>query len=858
MPFSLSGDVAPLKVAVIGSGLSGLVSAYLLSSSLRSTEASGQRRRVEVHLFERAPRLGMDSNSITVADRFEEEEDDEDKGQQRKANATRIDVPMRAFTAGESPSLFVHRGGRVRSGHVADCALHTTIKCTSLKVSGQAGMKRNVVTHSRRPSGAHGCVLTPELSARTPLNTAGYYPELLSLYRHLGIPVRKSDFTYSFASLPSTLRSSRRPGALPGVEKFGAAARAPSPTLLYNGSSGLRGFSLPSSLQLGAPPPVALLTSPREAASFLSRTLPAHVSAVRSYLLSVLLFALSYIHLLTLALWHHYTGHTRDPAHPLAMMPLAEFCASARLRPDFTERVVISLFSAVMTASRQSVREAPTAEVLSYIALTFLRNHYTVGTGVCEVVNALAKPMPSENIHLGASVADISPCQTVRGTATFQVRQADGRTKTFDGFHHVIFATQANQAGSLMESYLGTLPNSAATARVPSAERERERLQSVLEKLPAFKYERSTVVNHTDRSVLPPNENDWRDLNLIEPPRPLGATDGPHVRAVENGNVHMPLEGEEEEEGEWEDEEDEKAVEAELDLPPYHSRSNSGPLDGWAPQRQSGDANKREENGSVLGVDSIGKNDDEEKHDHTMATHIISHRPLLSGSPAETPQAIAPVLLLQTTDPHPSLSPRPSSILSISHFERVVLSVKGKQASRGLFEWRDASSDPSSGWGSEKRRSCFARFVPSVGTFLPSERWSVHLGALQGGGKSELSAQEKKTTAAAVEKELQGANGGPGIWFVGSWATGIPLLEGTCPHRPYATTLCLMRSSRHRRSLHACPPSYSTHVSLHLFQPNRMRNFSPTGRDRALAARRNGIRAGSQEREGGSALESEP
>lgn len=67
-----------LKVAIVGTGMAGLVAAHRLS-----------REDVEVHLFERGAQLGLDANSISVP------ADGEDGGD------LRVDVPMRSFNAGE-------------------------------------------------------------------------------------------------------------------------------------------------------------------------------------------------------------------------------------------------------------------------------------------------------------------------------------------------------------------------------------------------------------------------------------------------------------------------------------------------------------------------------------------------------------------------------------------------------------------------------------------------------------------------------------------------------------------------------------------------------------------------------------
>ncbi|KAJ7223394.1 hypothetical protein GGX14DRAFT_513778 [Mycena pura] len=78
----MSGSRAPrtVKVAVVGSGLAGLTTTYLLSSSLPDSDVA-----FEVHLFEKAPTLGMDSSSVSIGKDW------------------RIDVPMRSFQGGYYP-----------------------------------------------------------------------------------------------------------------------------------------------------------------------------------------------------------------------------------------------------------------------------------------------------------------------------------------------------------------------------------------------------------------------------------------------------------------------------------------------------------------------------------------------------------------------------------------------------------------------------------------------------------------------------------------------------------------------------------------------------------------------------------
>lgn len=66
----------PTRVAIVGTGLAGLVAAFHL------TNTPELRHQFEVHLFERGSELGLDAHSFTT-----------DDGQ-------RIDVPMRSVNAG--------------------------------------------------------------------------------------------------------------------------------------------------------------------------------------------------------------------------------------------------------------------------------------------------------------------------------------------------------------------------------------------------------------------------------------------------------------------------------------------------------------------------------------------------------------------------------------------------------------------------------------------------------------------------------------------------------------------------------------------------------------------------------------
>lgn len=65
----------------------------------------------------------------------------------------------------------------------------------------------------------------------------GYYPNLIALYRSLGVQIRQADFSYSFSSL-----------AFPTAKR---EHRTITTTVIYNGASGREGVSKPSFLRPG-------------------------------------------------------------------------------------------------------------------------------------------------------------------------------------------------------------------------------------------------------------------------------------------------------------------------------------------------------------------------------------------------------------------------------------------------------------------------------------------------------------------------------------------------------------------------------------------------------------------------------
>ncbi|KAG6918686.1 hypothetical protein DXG01_012504 [Tephrocybe rancida] len=387
-----------VKVAVVGSGLAGLTAAHLLSKP-----AAGESDvEFEVHLFEKAPMLGMDCSSVSLPSSESEALED----------AWRVDVPMRSFQG-------------------------------------------------------------------------GYYPQLIALYTRLGVAFREADFSYSFSLLTSPSPTQDR---------------QINTTMIYNGSSGRTGLSMPSVLD----EPYQLT----KGKSFLTRAFT-RVWTIGLFVLLTLQLLVCYVRTA------HYALPFRRPK-TLEKMTFGEW--AQRTVPtgllarwtgfdfawkDYTQTVLIPLFSAVCTAPEEDVLQHPVEEFLDYIWLTLGTHHYVVIHGVREVVARLTST--AQNIHLASTITSISPDAKDALSVNIHCDTPDG-ARVHTGFHHIIFATQATRAVPLLASYRDALPQTSP---------KRQAVEAQLRCLQTFKYCSTIVVNHTDPTMLPDNPRDHRDLNLI-------------------------------------------------------------------------------------------------------------------------------------------------------------------------------------------------------------------------------------------------------------------------------------------------------------------------------------------------------
>ncbi|EJD55215.1 FAD/NAD(P)-binding domain-containing protein [Auricularia subglabra TFB-10046 SS5] len=306
----------------------------------------------------------------------------------------------------------------------------------------------------------------------------GYYPNLIALYKQLGVAFRPSDFTYSFLELGPT----------------GAFVTR----LLYNGSSGLGGVSMPHR------------AAPLKAQGLEKRAREALLTCIAwgMFVLSSLALLLCQVRLCVLsAPWFRPPPQSTQTFRDWAARSTPAGYLSRTLGLDrswqsFIDTILVPLFSAVCTAGTEDILNHPAVEFLEYIWLTLFTNHYVATLGVKDVVARLSQPI--HHIHLSANIVSID--RAADGKVTICASTASSASEeTFGPFSHIIVCTQANQAIPLLDSYQSSLP---------ADDPQRSAVSALMRPLSHFHYARNIVINHTDTSLLPPHAEDRRDLNL--------------------------------------------------------------------------------------------------------------------------------------------------------------------------------------------------------------------------------------------------------------------------------------------------------------------------------------------------------
>jgi hypothetical protein len=253
----------------------------------------------------------------------------------------------------------------------------------------------------------------------------------------------------------------------------------------------------------------------------------------------------SFAQLSLLSLYHYHAGHTSvDSSHWLSSATFAEFARRHNLRESFRRDAVEPVLANVVTCPPDELDIYPAAEIVRYIAQVFGRNQWVVKGGVQRAADRLLTDIPDERRRLGTTLTALrrvaefennsradscaSPhskegsvssrkssttTEPTSSTSPLELETSSGATERFD---IVIFATQANQAHTLLQTHYESLKSQgASTASLAAAQRR-------LDLLATFPYTYNVVMNHTDaKAVMPAHRGDWQSLNLAtwQPPR---------------------------------------------------------------------------------------------------------------------------------------------------------------------------------------------------------------------------------------------------------------------------------------------------------------------------------------------------
>ncbi|KAG8897554.1 hypothetical protein FRB99_008064 [Tulasnella sp. 403] len=330
----------------------------------------------------------------------------------------------------------------------------------------------------------------------------------MALYDHLGVEYHPANFTYSFstlASLPTLPPNSER---IPGLKT----------DLLYNGDNGRRGLGIPSRL-------LPATGKHLFCSEWGSDDLVVSIQGILLFAWSTFVILLNYAWLVLLSspcrLWRPTPTERLDEwvRRTTPRWGVAQWLGMHKSWETFVGSTVLPLFSAVCTASEQDIWAHPATEILDYIWLGLFKPHYVVNNGVQDVVERLSAPLDPHHIHLSSRITSISPDPSHRGQVTIafarwsrNLSSNDSSTGPQDeqcslsGFSHVIFATQANQAASILEQYCRVLPKGS---------RQASAVGDIIHCLEHFEYRENIVVTHTDDRLLPHDRKDRRDLNLV-------------------------------------------------------------------------------------------------------------------------------------------------------------------------------------------------------------------------------------------------------------------------------------------------------------------------------------------------------
>ncbi|KAG0055121.1 hypothetical protein BGZ83_009533 [Gryganskiella cystojenkinii] len=547
-----------------------------------------------------------------------------------------------------------------------------------------------------------------------------YYPNLVRLYRSIGVKFHDADNTLSCFDVtfdnPSTTTPPTRSTSNVNIETPYLSSRS------YR-------VSADHTITLPDLPPFSLLNP----------------YPFGRRLLGYYRIARDYVKMLTVSKEFMTQGRMmeigKDPSEwgDGRQVSLREFLVSGGYSHDFSS-FFVPMFACVCTCSFERIMEYPACVVLEYVArcMPFGRMQF-VSSGVQEVTEALSKNI--NTIHYNTMIEKIieaDPNNIGNENGPVILVDSFGVSRTFD---HVIFATQANQAAAMLAGQRASkpLPKPFVTAREQDYDesnygRREEHDQTdpetprdvdegnipsdhpfydQIRTLSKFPYERTQVVCHTDTSFLPKDPNAWRLLNIAKSTS-ADILASPLDKVV----AELELQGQqshqqERQDGEESDDSSTSTAVDQRDLSGIRNRKSGATASSTA-------GSSRTQSGSTTPTSTTAS----QSHNSAMATHIMNNTASSLGSTTK---------FLQTTNP--IFQPNPDSVISSAWFERAVVNPQSMKAVDELDVQMEAQT---------------RRLVSN-----------------------------SSSTSQSISSSSPPTSVSDRVWFVGSYAyPGIPLLEG--------------------------------------------------------------------------------
>ncbi|KAG0209399.1 hypothetical protein BGX33_005537 [Mortierella sp. NVP41] len=623
-----------------------------------------------------------------------------------------------------------------------------------------------------------------------------YYPNLVRLYRSIGVKFREAENTLSCFNLDFSNSSN-----INTEKNLNAQTPPPKVQSPYLSSRSYKA-SLSSTVTLPDVPPFSLLNP-----FPFSRRVLGYCRIARDYL-RILFVSKEFLS----------KGQMMDIGkHPIEwgngrIISLREFLEGGGYSFEFAE-FFVPLFACICTCSFERMMEYPACVVLEYVArcMPFGRMQ-VVESGVNDVTEALSENI--RTVHYGTKIDhvldgnsrkttrrrarkeaaagdddaddDVRARETMKGSGPVVLVDSEGQEWAFD---HVIFATQANQAAATLaglqrrkrydyddndeeeDSYdSDQQQESRFIATTTSANNNNNNNNSppsfdsippthpfyqTIKTLSEFPYERTQVVVHTDTtSFLPKDRQDWRLLNIaksstadilaspinkiskeLELEMALRSKKAKSPRtSLFSLRVSSPL----------------SKSNSRFRLPLSMSRRGSSQL--GTTTSNSLRAHFEDLETSLRAKTKEPPTTASKRYNSAMVTHLLKDKDFTNDG----------TQVLQTTNP--LFPPRPGTVIASAWFERPVVDPQSMRALDELQLRMDRQT-------SRRRHLCIRRY-------------RRHRRTSSTATNSTRQSQDEEEEEGEVEDDDEdnqddGVPVSDRVWFVGSYASpGIPLLEG--------------------------------------------------------------------------------